>query len=38
VALDDKLARKDWGWKPKVSNTKELVKTMLTDVKKYYKF
>ena len=34
IALDDKLAQKDWNWKPKVNKTKELIKTMLLDLGK----
>ena len=31
VSLDDKIATRDWGWKPNVSNTKELVDIMVRD-------
>jgi len=29
VALDDKIARKDWGWKPQFDTTKKLVNKMI---------
>ncbi len=31
-ALDDHIARKDWGWKPEFSNVKKLIEKMILDI------
>ena len=30
--MDDSIARKDWGWKPKIIKTKELVTQMIKEI------
>jgi threonine 3-dehydrogenase len=32
VALNDSIARKDWGWNPKIDTTKKLIETMVMDI------
>ena len=31
-SMDDSIARKDWGWKPKIIKTKELVTQMIKEI------
>lgn len=30
--LDDNIARKDWGWKPKITKVKELTTHMIKEI------
>jgi threonine 3-dehydrogenase len=34
-SLDDKVARKDWGWSPKCKDVKSLADTMFSSIRLY---